>query len=60
MKPEHKAYWDSLKALALALDLPGVEEAASGGPKLKAHGKLMGLVEPARGRAGIQGPIRRT
>jgi hypothetical protein len=40
MKPEHKAYWDSLKALALALDLPGVEEAASGGPKLKAHGKL--------------------
>jgi hypothetical protein len=27
MKPEHKAYWDSLRALAL----PGVKEAASGG-----------------------------
>ena len=40
MKPEHKAYWDSLKVLALGLDLPGVKEAASGGPALKAHGKL--------------------
>jgi hypothetical protein len=40
MKPECKAYWDSLKALALDLDLPGVEEAAFGDPALKAHGKL--------------------
>jgi hypothetical protein len=40
MKPEYKAYWDSLKVLALGLDLPGVKEAASGGPALKAHGKL--------------------
>jgi hypothetical protein len=40
MKPECKAYWDSLKELALDLDLPGVKEAASGDPALKAHGKL--------------------
>jgi hypothetical protein len=40
MKPESKACWDSLKALALDLDLPGVSEAASGGPALKAHGRL--------------------
>lgn len=40
MNPEYKAYWDSLKALALDLDLPGVKEAASGNPALKAHGKL--------------------
>jgi hypothetical protein len=40
MKPEHKPYWDSLKVLALGLDLPGVKEAPSGGPALKAHGKL--------------------
>jgi hypothetical protein len=55
MKPEHKAYWDSLRALAL----PGVKEAASGGPALKAHGKAMGLVEPTRGRTIVQGPVRR-
>jgi hypothetical protein len=40
LKPEYEACWDSLKALALALDLPGVEEAASRDPTLKAHGKL--------------------
>jgi hypothetical protein len=39
LKPEYKACWDSLKALALALDLPGIEEAASRAP-MKAHGKL--------------------
>jgi hypothetical protein len=55
MKPEYKAYWDSLKVLALGLDLPGVKEAASGGPALKAHGK----VEPTRGRTSVQGPVRR-
>lgn len=33
--------WKSLKALALALNLPGVEEGLSWGhPVLKAHGKL--------------------
>jgi hypothetical protein len=40
LKPEYEACWDNLKALALALDLPGVQEAASGNPALKAHGKL--------------------
>jgi hypothetical protein len=40
MNPEYKAYWDSLKALALDLDLPGVKETASGNAALKAHGKL--------------------
>ena len=41
MKAEHAVCWDSLKALALALDLPGVEETTSWGqPTLKAHGKL--------------------
>ena len=40
LTPEYEACWDSLKALALALDLPGVEAAASGNPALKAHGKL--------------------
>ena len=46
LKPEYQACWDSLKALALALDLPGVEEAASGAPTLKAHGKLWVLWSP--------------
>lgn len=33
--------WDDLKAFALALGLPGVEEAVSwGNPNLKAHGKM--------------------
>jgi hypothetical protein len=40
MNPEYKAHWDSLKALALDLDLPSVKETASGNPALKAHGKL--------------------
>ena len=41
MKAAHGVCWDSLKALALALDLPGVEETTSWGqPTLKAHGKL--------------------
>lgn len=35
------ATWPEMKALALSLDLPGVEEATSwGNPVLKAHGKL--------------------
>lgn len=35
------ATWEDLKALALSLDLPRVEEATSwGNPVLKAHGKL--------------------
>lgn len=33
--------WDDLRAFALALDLPGVEDSVSwGNPGLKAHGKL--------------------
>ncbi len=41
MKAKHKATWASLKKLALALDLPGVEETTSWGqPTLKAHKKL--------------------
>jgi hypothetical protein len=40
LKPEYQACWDALKALALALDLPGIEETGSGNPGLKAHGKL--------------------
>ncbi len=41
MKPERLPDWDSLKALALGLALPGVSEATSWGqPCLKAHGKL--------------------
>lgn len=39
--------WDRLKALALALDLPGVVEATSWGqPCLKAHGKLWAWWSP--------------
>jgi hypothetical protein len=41
MKPERRLDWDRLKAVALGLDLPGVEETTSWGqPTLKAHGKL--------------------
>jgi len=41
MKPERRADWERLKASALGLDLPGVEETTSWGePCLKAHGKL--------------------
>jgi hypothetical protein len=41
LKTERKADWDHLKAMALGLDLPGIEESTSWGePCLKAHGKL--------------------
>jgi hypothetical protein len=41
MKPARRTTWQSLKALALGLGLPGVEESTSWGqPTLKAHGKL--------------------
>ena len=41
MKRERRVDWDRLKALALGLGLPGVEETTSWGqPTLKAHGKL--------------------
>ncbi len=41
VKAARKTDWDSLKAMALGLGLPGVTEAASWGePCLKAHGKL--------------------
>jgi hypothetical protein len=41
MKPARKPDWQLLKALALGLGLPGVEETTSWGqPTLKAHGKL--------------------
>jgi hypothetical protein len=41
VKRERQADWNHLKALALSLGLPGVEETTSWGqPTLKAHGKL--------------------
>lgn len=41
MKPSRRSTWESLRKLALGLDLPGVEETTSWGqPTLKAHGKL--------------------
>jgi hypothetical protein len=41
MKASHQTDWNSLKAMALGLGLPGVTEATSWGePCLKAHGKL--------------------
>ncbi len=41
MKPERQPVWNRIKALALGLGLPGVEETTSyGQPTLKAHGKL--------------------
>jgi hypothetical protein len=41
MKPKRQTDWNRLKALALGLGLPHVEEATSWGePCLKAHGKL--------------------
>jgi hypothetical protein len=41
MRPERQTDWDRLKALALGLGLPGVEETTTWGePALKAHGKL--------------------
>lgn len=41
MKRERQIDWDRLKAMALGLGVPGVEETTSWGqPTLKAHGKL--------------------
>jgi hypothetical protein len=41
MKRERAVDWERLKAMALELGLPGVEETTSWGePTLKAHGKL--------------------
>jgi len=41
VKRERQTDWNRLKALALSLGLPGVEETTSWGqPTLKAHGKL--------------------
>ncbi len=41
MKAERQIDWERLKALAMELELPGVEETTSWGqPCLKAHGKL--------------------
>jgi hypothetical protein len=41
MSQERKIDWERLKAMALGLGLPGVEEAVSwNNPCLKAHGKL--------------------
>ena len=41
MKVGRQLDWERLRALALGLDLPGVEETTSWGqPTLKAHGKL--------------------
>ena len=41
MNAKRRVGWERLKALALALDLPGVVESTSWGePALKAHGKL--------------------
>jgi hypothetical protein len=41
MKPERRIDWNRLKALALSLGLPHVEETTTWGePCLKAHGKL--------------------
>ena len=41
MKHERPIDWDGLKAFALGLGLPGIEETTSWGqPALKAHGKL--------------------
>lgn len=41
MSPDARFDWPRLKALALSLDLPHVDEATSwGNPCLKAHGKL--------------------
>jgi hypothetical protein len=40
-RPKRRLKWETLKALALSLDLPGVEVTTSWGePTLKAHGKL--------------------
>lgn len=41
VKPKRRLHWPRLKAMALKLGLPGVEETTSWGePTLKAHGKL--------------------
>lgn len=41
MRPERQPVWDTLRTLALGLDLPGVEETTTyGQPTLKAYGKL--------------------
>lgn len=41
MEPERQRDWDRIKALALSLDLPGIEETTTwGSPALKSHGKL--------------------
>ena len=38
---ERRSHWDRIKAMALSLGLPGIEETTSWGqPTLKAHGKL--------------------
>ena len=41
MRPERAPDWEAIRALALGLGLPGVEETTSWGqPAIKAHGKL--------------------
>jgi hypothetical protein len=46
-KPKQRLGWPRLKAMALKLGLPGVEETVSWGePTLKAHGKLWAWWSP--------------
>ena len=52
------ASWDELKSLALALDLPKVEETTSwGNPTLKAHGKTWCWWSPYVDAAVFKGSI---
>ena len=60
MKPDRQPVWNRLKRMALGLGLPGVAETTTHGTT-HAQGawQALGMVEPARGRAGVQGSNRR-
>jgi len=58
MKRERQIDWNRLKALALGLGLPGVEETTSWGqPTLKAHGKLWVWWSPSEDAPVFQVPF---
>ncbi len=57
-KPERQADWDVIKALALGLDLPGVEVTTTWGqPALKAHGKLWVWWSPSEDAPVFKVPV---
>jgi hypothetical protein len=58
VRSERQTDWNSLKAMALGLGLPGVEEATTWGePCLKAHGKLWTWWSPSEDAPVFKVPL---